>query len=81
MSNNNSLVEISKTEKQFYELVTKAYLPTLSNLNPIPHIRDNYDSERPSRANWKRFRWIKIEQIIYNKDEVFTDKFSIITLL
>jgi len=78
MSNNNSLVDISKTEKQFYELVTKAYLPSLSSLNPIPHIRDNHDTEKPSRANWNQFRWIKIEQIIYNKDEVFTDKFSML---
>ena len=70
--------DVCKVEKQFYELVTKAYLPMLSSYQPISHIKDSNDSAIASRDNWKKFRWIKVDQIIYNKDEIFTDKFSML---
>ena len=69
-----SPLAVAQSEQQFYDIVTKSYLPELCNYEIVPH-RMTEDG-RPSIENKKRFRWIKINEIVYNKDEFFVDKYS-----
>ena len=71
-----SPLAVAQSEQQFYDIVTKSYLPELCNYEIVPH-RMTEDG-RPSIENKKRFRWIKINEIIYNKDEFFVDKYSML---
>ena len=68
--------DVAQSEQQFYDIVTKSYLPELCNYEIVPH-RMTEDG-RPSIENKKRFRWIKINEIIYDKDEFFVDKYSML---
>ena len=69
-------LDVAQSEQQFYDIVTKSYLPELCNYEIVPH-RMTEDG-RPSIENKKRFRWIKINEIIYDKDEFFVDKYSML---
>lgn len=71
-----SPLAVAQSEQQFYDIVTKSYLPELSNYEIVPH-RMTEDG-KPSIENKKRFRWIKINEIVYNKDEFFVDKYSML---
>lgn len=68
--------DVAQSEQQFYDIITKSYLPELCNYEIVPH-RVTEDGE-PSIENKKRFRWIKINEIVYNKDEFFVDKYSML---
>lgn len=71
-----SPLAVAQSEQQFYDIVTKSYLPELCNYEIVPH-RMTEDG-KPSIENKKRFRWIKINEIVYNKDEFFVDKYSML---
>ena len=67
--------DVAQSEQQFYDIVTKSYLSELSNYEVVPH---RIVDEKPSIENRKRFRWIRINEIVYDKDEFFVDKFSML---
>lgn len=69
-------LDVAQSEQQFYDIVTKSYLPELYKYEIVPH-RMTEDG-KPSIENKKRFRWIKINEIVYNKDEFFVDKYSML---
>lgn len=68
-------MDVAQSERQFWDIVTKSYLHELSKYEVVPHL---INDEEPSTENKKRFRWIKINEIVYNMEEFFVDKFSML---
>ena len=72
--------DIQKTELQFRDLVSKAYLKNLNTYDVVPHaLEESREGDIvPSKKNGRGYRWIKITNIVYNKEEFFIDKFSML---
>ncbi|MGM9709663.1 MAG: ATP-binding protein [Prevotella sp.] len=68
-------MKVAQSEQQFWDIVTKSYLHELSKYEVVPHL---IKDEKPSTENRQRFRWIKINEIVYNMEEFFVDKFSML---
>lgn len=70
-------INVQEVERDFCELVSKTYLNHLHEYTVLPHAKKEGEDVQ-STENSKGFRWVKITDIVYNKEEFFVDKFSML---